>query len=106
MDIADVQGGNAFDGIHLAAMAGSVDLLQRCFTGLEFRTDRIASIRCGQKLLGKLTFPLRCRRQRLHLEVSGRQAKIGSDAEQTNAIDIEYRGRVQRLKPGHTIGFS
>ena len=37
-DIADIQGGTTSEGIHLAAMAGSVDLVQRCFTGLETRT--------------------------------------------------------------------
>lgn len=36
-DIADVQAGTTAEGVHLAAMAGSVDLLQRCFTGLETR---------------------------------------------------------------------
>ena len=40
-DIADIQGGTTSEGIHLAAMAGSVDLVQRCFTGLETRQDRI-----------------------------------------------------------------
>ncbi len=104
-DIADVQGGTTSEGIHLAAMAGSVDLLQRCFTGLEFRADRIVLNPLWPETLGKLTFPLRYRGHRLHLEVSGRQAKISSDSEQANALDIEYRGRVQRLMPGHTIEF-
>src|SRR5271163_4257414 len=40
-DIADIQGGTTSEGIHLAAMAGSVDLLQRCFTGIETRDDRL-----------------------------------------------------------------
>ena len=34
-DVADVQGGTTAEGIHLAAMAGTVDVLQRCFAGLE-----------------------------------------------------------------------
>ena len=38
-DIADVQGGTTGEGIHLGAMAGTVDLLQRGFTGLETRED-------------------------------------------------------------------
>jgi alpha,alpha-trehalase len=105
-DVADIQGGTVFEGIHLAAMAGSVDLLQRCFTGLELRADRIVLNPLWPEALGKLAFPLRYRGHRLHLEVSGREAKISSDSEQTNAIDIEYRGRVQRLMPGHTIEFS
>src|SRR5260221_12949839 len=32
-DVADIQGGTASEGVHLAAMAGSVDVLQRCFAG-------------------------------------------------------------------------
>jgi alpha,alpha-trehalase len=104
-DIADVQEGTAFEGIHLAAMAGSVDLLQRCFTGLEFRADRIVLNPLWPEALGKLTFPLRYRGHRLHLQVSGRKAKITSDSEQTNAIDIEYRGQVHSLMPGRTIEF-
>src|SRR5262249_43706092 len=36
-DVADVQGGTTAEGIHLAAMAGTVDVLQRCFAGVELR---------------------------------------------------------------------
>jgi len=34
-DVADVQGGTTAEGIHLGAMAGTVDLVQRCYTGLD-----------------------------------------------------------------------
>ena len=40
-DVADIRGGTTAEGIHIAAMAGSIDLLQRCFTGLETRGDRL-----------------------------------------------------------------
>src|SRR6266545_1750074 len=33
-DLADIQGGTTRDGIHLGAMAGTVDMLLRCYTGL------------------------------------------------------------------------
>lgn len=36
-DFADVQGGTTPEGIHLGAMAGTVDLIQRCYTGIEAR---------------------------------------------------------------------
>ncbi|MGW4081635.1 glycoside hydrolase family 65 protein [Streptomyces sp. NPDC004822] len=36
-DIADVQGGTTGEGIHLGAMAGTLDLVQRGLTGLETR---------------------------------------------------------------------
>jgi trehalose/maltose hydrolase-like predicted phosphorylase len=36
-DLFDTQGGTTSEGVHLGAMAGSVDILQRCYTGLEVR---------------------------------------------------------------------
>ena len=38
-DVADIQGGTTAEGIHLAAMAGTIDVLQRCFVGVETRDD-------------------------------------------------------------------
>lgn len=36
-DIEDVQGGTTSEGIHLGAMAGTIDLVHRCYTGMETR---------------------------------------------------------------------
>jgi trehalose/maltose hydrolase-like predicted phosphorylase len=36
-DIADVQGGTTAEGIHLGAMAGTVDVVLRCLTGMRAR---------------------------------------------------------------------
>ena len=36
-DLLDLQGGTTPEGVHLGAMAGAVDLVQRAFTGLETR---------------------------------------------------------------------
>ena len=38
-DFMDVQGGTTSEGIHLGAMAGTVDIVQRCYTGLEMRDE-------------------------------------------------------------------
>jgi trehalose/maltose hydrolase-like predicted phosphorylase len=38
-DVSDVQGGTTQEGVHLGAMVGTVDLLQRGFTGIETRDD-------------------------------------------------------------------
>ncbi|MFN6944315.1 MAG: glycoside hydrolase family 65 protein [Cytophagaceae bacterium] len=40
-DINDIQGGTTHEGIHLGAMAGTVDMVQRCYTGLEIRDDHL-----------------------------------------------------------------
>ena len=36
-DVADVQGGTTAEGIHLGAMAGTVDFVLRCLTGMRAR---------------------------------------------------------------------
>lgn len=36
-DYKDIQGGTTSEGIHLGAMAGTVDMIQRCYTGLEVK---------------------------------------------------------------------
>ncbi len=38
-DFRDTQGGTTHEGIHLGAMAGTVDIIQRCYSGLEIRDD-------------------------------------------------------------------
>jgi trehalose/maltose hydrolase-like predicted phosphorylase len=38
-DVSDVQQGTTAEGVHLGAMAGTVDLLQRVSTGIEVRGD-------------------------------------------------------------------
>jgi len=36
-DVSDIQGGTTSEGIHLGAMAGTVDIVQRCYLGVEVR---------------------------------------------------------------------
>jgi trehalose/maltose hydrolase-like predicted phosphorylase len=105
-DVADIQGGTTSEGIHLAAMAGSVDLIQRCFTGLEIRGDRIVLAPHWPESLGVLGFPIRYRGQHLHLRISGKGAEISVDPQEVPSAEVECRGRVERLTPGRVIRFS
>ncbi len=40
-DVADIQGGTTGEGIHLGAMAGTLDLVQRGLTGMETREETV-----------------------------------------------------------------
>ena len=40
-DVADVQGGTTAEGVHLGAMAGTVDAMFRVFNGIETRDDTL-----------------------------------------------------------------
>ena len=105
-DVADIQGGTTAEGIHIAAMAGSIDLLQRCFTGLETRGDRLILDPMWPESLGALRLPIYYRGYRLHLTIHGRSAEISVDPADHPAIEIECRGRVQTLTPGTTLRFA
>ncbi len=105
-DVADIQGGTTSEGIHLAAMAGSVDLMQRCFTGLETRGGRIILDPHWPENLGELAIPIHYRGLHLHLRVSGRGVIISVDPRGAGEIDVECRGQVKRLPPGGTVRFA
>src|SRR5699024_7485617 len=40
-DLSDTQGGTTREGIHLGAMAGTVDMIIRCYAGVETRSDTL-----------------------------------------------------------------
>ena len=102
-DIADIQGGTTAEGIHLAAMAGSVDLLQRCFTGLETRGDRLIFSPHWPEQLGTLEFPIFYRGHRLRLCVNGKVVQVSAAAGNQPPIEVECRGQVMQLHPGNTV---
>lgn len=105
-DVSDIQGGTTSEGVHLAAMAGSVDLMQRCFTGMETRSNRIILSPYWPENLGVLAFPIRYRGLHLHLRVSGKGVIISVDPRDATAgVEVECHGRVVQLMPGTTVRF-
>jgi alpha,alpha-trehalase len=104
-DVSDIQGGTTSEGIHLAAMAGSVDLMQRCFTGMETRSNRLILSPHWPETLGVLAFPIHYRGLHLHLRVSGKGVIISVDPRDAAGVEVECRGRAVQLMPGTTVRF-
>jgi trehalose/maltose hydrolase-like predicted phosphorylase len=102
-DVADVQGGTTAEGIHLAAMAGSVDLLQRCFAGVEVRGDSLVLNPYWPGELGVLVLDIRYRRHRLRLRVSEASVEVHSAPGDHRPIRIRCRDEVVNLAPGATV---
>ncbi|MFI6865911.1 trehalose-phosphatase [Nocardia sp. NPDC050406] len=105
-DIADIQGGTTEEGIHLGAMAGSVDLVQRCLTGLELRADRVILNPCWPDTFGALTFPIVYRDHRLTVEVASDAVTVRSDPGGAAPVEIACGGRTAQLTPGRTVRFA
>lgn len=68
-DIADVQGGTTPEGIHLGAMAGTVDLIQLGHTGLEIRDDLFRLNPCLPEELERLQLRLRYRGHWIDIDI-------------------------------------
>jgi beta-phosphoglucomutase family hydrolase len=99
-DIGDVQGGTTREGIHLGAMAGTIDLLQRCFTGLELRGEELHFHPALPDELRRLAFRLRYRQHSLKVDITEDALTLASDPSGAEAISIAVGGRHIVLHPG------
>ncbi len=66
-DFSDVQGGTTAEGVHMGAMAGTVDLIHRCYTGIEFKKESLYFNPGLPQDVEEISF--RCRYRRHWLEV-------------------------------------
>jgi trehalose/maltose hydrolase-like predicted phosphorylase/transcriptional regulator with XRE-family HTH domain len=75
-DIKDVQSGTTAEGVHLGAMGGTLDLLQRCYLGMELRRDGLRLDPLLPPELGLLTMPIRYRGRQLFIDAENHEARI------------------------------
>jgi trehalose/maltose hydrolase-like predicted phosphorylase len=99
-DIDDIQGGTTPEGIHLGAMAGTVDLLQRCYTGLELRGNELRFNPVLPEQLKRLSFRMRYRGHSLAMDVTPTSLAIASDPSDVEAISIVVDEQTLILQPG------
>ena len=100
-DVADIQGGTTREGIHLGAMAGTLDLVQRCYTGLEIRDG---TVRFNPRLPDELTelrFGFRYRNQRVDVAITRDRLELLSrpEAGTVAPITVAVRDQVLKLQP-------
>ncbi|QOV41300.1 glycoside hydrolase family 65 protein [Streptomyces ferrugineus] len=102
-DIADVQGGTTGEGIHLGAMAGTLDLVQRGLTGLETRGGALWLDPVPLPELSSYGFALRYQGNwgvRLRLERG--LLEIAVPSHDVSPIDVRLEGREMSVQPGET----
>ncbi|MEU6237980.1 glycosyl hydrolase family 65 protein [Kitasatospora sp. NPDC047058] len=102
-DLRDSQGGTTAEGIHLGAMAGAVDLLQRCYTGLEIREDALWLDPHLPSALGRLELELRYRGHwGVIVAVDHRTVTVSLRESRQEPVRIRLRGRSATVAPGET----
>jgi trehalose/maltose hydrolase-like predicted phosphorylase len=102
-DVADVQGGTTREGIHLGAMAGTVDLVQRGYTGLEVREDTLWLKPELPDELGYLDFQMRYRGHLIDLHIANDRLELSSHRGPARPIRVGIEGRVTELAAGTGI---
>jgi alpha,alpha-trehalase len=104
-DVSDIQGGTTPEGIHLGAMAGTVDLVQRCYTGIETRQDRLQLNPYLPHELKKVQFDIMYRQHWVNLNITSNRLTVSTRPRAAAPITIGFRKDTFELKPGDTLEF-
>ncbi|GGW79934.1 hypothetical protein GCM10010350_76000 [Streptomyces galilaeus] len=100
-DIADIQGGTTGEGIHLGAMAGTLDLVQRGLTGMETREDALWLDPVPLPALSEYGFSMRYRRHwGVRIRRLNGQLEIGVPDSEESAIRVVLADRAVTVAPG------
>jgi trehalose/maltose hydrolase-like predicted phosphorylase len=100
-DVADVQGGTTEEGIHLGAMAGTLDLVQRGLTGLETRDGALWLDPAPLPELGEFGFSVRHQGVGVRVRMKPGQLWIGVPAwEETPVRVVLAAGPAVEVAPG------
>lgn len=102
-DFRDIQGGTTPEGIHLGAMAGTIDIIQRCYTGLELHKGGLSFNPHLPDKLNKIQFRLRYRGHWLFLHLDKEQIVIKSLKGGADFIKIFVNGKEYQLITGQQI---
>jgi len=92
MDIEDVQGGTTSEGIHLGAMAGSVDLVLRGYSGMEIRDDVLWFNPRLPKQIEGIFFRVRYRSHWIRMHITHQKISIDFDKGWADPVEIGICG--------------
>jgi alpha,alpha-trehalase len=102
-DVADVQGGTTPEGIHLGAMAGTVDLIHRCYLGLDARQDVLWLNPQLPRELSRLRIRIRYRQASLCLDATHEVLKVHVPHCPIEPVRIGFGDRVINLRESESL---
>ncbi|MET0932749.1 MAG: beta-phosphoglucomutase family hydrolase [Mycetocola sp.] len=105
-DLADSQGGTTHTGVHLGAMAGSIDMVTRCCTGLELRDGMLWLHPALPPEISKIDFTIYFRQQLINVVVGSTMLRLSVLPGGTAPISANVNGTSARLNPGETRVFT
>ncbi|MDQ2826644.1 MAG: family 65 glycosyl hydrolase, partial [Actinomycetota bacterium] len=102
-DVADIQGGTTREGIHLGAMAGAIDLVQRCYAGLEVRDDTLWLNPRLPVELTELRFAFRHRDHHVDATITDHHVELSVAPGPGGAFSVVLCGQRRQLAAGDTL---
>lgn len=103
VDVLDLQAGTTAEGIHTGAMAGTVDLMQRAYTGWESRNGALSFNPCLPAAVEALHLRVRYRGHSLDVTVTQDTFQLVSRPGRAAPIQVSINNQSQPLIPGQTI---
>jgi alpha,alpha-trehalase len=104
-DVSDIQGGTTHEGIHLGAMAGTVDILQRCYTGLEFHDDILFVNPSIPRDLPQLFMRIKYGGNWFDITATPESMTIASAKGELHLTKLSFQNKIYELKPGESLTF-
>lgn len=102
-DLSDTQGGTTREGIHLGAMAGSIDILQRCYSGFEIRAGVLWLHPQLPDELQTLEFDVRYRGHWIHVRCDRTSVTMSTRRSQAPPVRVVVDGSEHRLASGSRV---
>lgn len=104
-DFKDIQGGTTPEGIHLGAMAGTVDIIQRCYTALEIREDVLWINPSFPRVITCLQLRIHYRGHWILLHIFQDKLTISFQEGWSREVKIGVKGKVYIFEQGDTREF-
>jgi trehalose/maltose hydrolase-like predicted phosphorylase/beta-phosphoglucomutase-like phosphatase (HAD superfamily) len=105
-DVADVQGGTTAEGIHLGAMAGTVDIVLRCLAGLRPRGEVLRFDPALPPQVKQVRFSVHYRGHRVDVTLAEGRIEVSSRPGRAQPITVLVRDQAVELAPGASHQFS
>jgi trehalose/maltose hydrolase-like predicted phosphorylase len=105
-DVGDVQGGTTKEGIHLGVMAGTLDLIQRAYTGAEIRDGVLYFAPTLTDKCDGLSFPMQMRGTPIRVTVGNGELTVVITGGFSRAIRVGIGDDVRELGAGERCTFT
>jgi len=105
-DVGDVQGGTTKEGIHLGVMAGTIDLVQRAYTGAELRDGVLFFAPTLTDRLNGLSFPMQVRGTPIRVTIRDGELTVVITGGFSRAIKVGIGDDVREVGAGERCTFA